>query len=156
MNHASADDELELRWGKELFNRVWTLLEMERRSSDDDAEMIHAVHASCCHWRHVGQPVHFARGEWQCSRVYSTLGRSEPALFHAKRCLTLCTDNGIGDFDLAFAYEALARAHAVAGDRDEAARWEALARSAAVDIGDDDDRELVLSDLSTLPEPAGG
>ncbi|HLK43721.1 MAG TPA: hypothetical protein VKV34_10305, partial [Thermoleophilia bacterium] len=63
--------------------------------------------------------------------------------------------NGIGDFDLAFAYEALARAYAVAGDRDEAARWEALARSAAVDIGDDDDRELVLSDLSTLPEPAG-
>lgn len=150
------EHDLELRWGKDLFNRVWTLLEMEKRSPDEDMEMIHAVHASSFHWRRVGQPVNFARGEWQCSRVYATLGRAEPALFHAERCLAICTENGIGDFDLAFAYEALARAYAVAGDRVESARWADRARTACGEIKDDDDREIVLTDLSALPEPAGG
>jgi tetratricopeptide (TPR) repeat protein len=60
-------------------------------------------------------PAHLARGEWLISRVYAVLQRPEPALYHARRVLDLCQDNGIGDFDLAFAYEALARAHATAG-----------------------------------------
>jgi hypothetical protein len=147
------DDDLETRWGKDLFNRVWTLLEMEKRSLDDDIEMIHTVHASCYHWSRVGQPVNFARGEWQCSRVYATLGRAESAIFHAERCRAICADHGIGDFDLAFAYEALARAHAVAGDRAESDRWAELARAACGDIKDDDDRQIVLTDLATLPQP---
>ena len=45
--------------------------------------MIHAAHASRHHWAAVGTGVNLARGEWQISRVYVTLGRGEPALFHA-------------------------------------------------------------------------
>lgn len=144
------DDDLERRWAKELFNHVWELLDQEERTPAEDAEMIHAAHASCFHWR-VGEPVNAVRGEWQCSRVYAVVGRAEPALYHAHRALELCQHHGIGDFDLAFVYEALARACAVGGDSAEAARWEAEARQACEGIAEDEDRELVLSDLATIP-----
>jgi DNA-binding transcriptional MerR regulator len=133
------------------FNRVWTLLEKETRTESEDAQMIHAAHASTYHWMQIGEPVRRARGEWQCSRVYCVLGHPEAAMFHAKKVLEICQREGIGDFDLAFAYEGLARASAVAGDTDEARRWAEMARSAATDIAEEFDRELLLGDLDTLP-----
>ena len=93
----------------DLFNHVWTLLEMPSRTPMQDDEMIHAAHASRHHWGVVGEPANLARGEWQCSRVYSVLGRAEPALWHARRCLAICEEHGIGDWDIAFAWEAIAR-----------------------------------------------
>ena len=101
---------------KALFNSVWTFLEMKDRSVDDDDLMVHTAHASLLHWLQVGTARNFARGEWQLSRVYAVLNRAEPALHHADRCLALCRDHDLGDFDLGFAYEAHARAHAVAGN----------------------------------------
>ena len=92
-----------------------------------------------------------ARGEWQVSRVYSVLGRGEPAVHHARRSLSLCEQHGIGDFDLAFAYEALSRAHMVAGDAAESSRFAAIARTAADRIEDAEDREIFLGDLADLP-----
>jgi hypothetical protein len=98
------------RLGVDLFNHVWTLIETADRTAAQTDEMIHAAHASRYHWwRADAGPEHLARGEWQCSRVYAVLGRGEPALWHARRCLEMCEANGIGDWDLAFAYEALAR-----------------------------------------------
>jgi hypothetical protein len=70
---------------------------------------------------------------------------------HARRCLAICEEHGIGDFDIAFAHEAVARAHAVAGDRDAAARHAERARAAAAGIAEDEDREMVLADLAALP-----
>jgi hypothetical protein len=56
--------------------------------------------------------------------------------------------HGLCDWDLAFAYEALARAHRVAGEADAVARYRALAEQ--VEIADAEDREQVLEDLATL------
>ncbi|MBV9870908.1 MAG: MerR family transcriptional regulator [Frankiaceae bacterium] len=145
------DTAAERKIAVDLFNHVWTLLEKEDRTESEEAEMIHSAHASTVHWMHVGEPVNRARGEWQCSRVYAVLGRGEPAVFHAKKVLEICQREGIGDWDLAFAYEALARATAVAGDIEEAHRWAEQARAACTDVAEDDDREIVLSDLATLP-----
>ena len=137
----------------QLFNHTWLLLEHEDRTRDDDDRMIHTAHASRYHWGQVPEatPAHLARGEWIISRVYAVLGRPEPALHHARRVLDLCQEHGIGDFDLAFAYEALARAHAVAGDAGQARDYADQALAAAEDIADSDDRDLVLADLETVP-----
>jgi hypothetical protein len=150
-DQSSLDPVPERQLAAALFNRVWTLLEREARSEAEDAEMIHAAHASTYHWMQIGEPVNRARGEWQCSRAYAVLGRPEPALFHARKVLEICRREGIADFDLAFAYEALARACALAGDMVEARRWAELARAACEQVAEDDDREIVLSDLETLP-----
>lgn len=135
----------------DLFNGVWRLMEQEDRSREDDDRMLHMAHASRYHWGQVGTVVNVARGEWQVSRVYTVLGRGEPALHHARRVLDLCQANGIGDWDLAYAYEALARACAVAGDQEQARTWTEQALAAAEDIAEDDDRELLMSDLESVP-----
>jgi hypothetical protein len=136
--------------GVALFNHVWSLLELDSRTPEQDIEMVHAAHASAYHWMQVGTAVNRARSEWQCSRVYAVLGRAEPAVWHARTSLALCERDGIGGFDLAFAYEALARAHAVNGDVAEASGWLDRARQAVGAIADVEDRDLVLSDLATI------
>lgn len=105
-------------------------LDKKDRTEEEDDKMIHAAHASRYHWGEIGKPVRFERGEWQISRVYSVLKRSEPALYHAKRCLEICKQIKIGDFDIAFAYEAMARAHAAAGDKSECRKFLQLAKEA--------------------------
>jgi DNA-binding transcriptional MerR regulator len=137
----------------QLFNETWRLMEQEKRTRPDDDRMVHIAHASRYHWGQVPAvtPVHLARGEWLISRVYAVLGRPEPALHHARRVLELCQENGIGDWDLAFAYEALARAHAVAGDAARARDCTDQALAAAEDIAEDEERDLVLADLETVP-----
>ena len=139
------------RLGRDLFNHVWTLLETSDRTAEQTDEMIHAAHASCWHWTVGGEPAHRARGEWQCSRVYAVLGRGEPALWHARRCLALCEEYELGDWDLAAAFEAMSRASLVAGDAAAARTWKARGMSALGDITDPDDREPIEADLATLP-----
>jgi hypothetical protein len=134
-----------------LFNRVWDMMGNPNRTPADDDTMLHAAHASRFHWGEIGEPANRARGEWQVSRVYTVLGRAEPALYHAQRCLDICQEHGIGDWDLAFAYEALARAQATAGDVDATRRYVDQARTAATDIAQQDDRDQLLKDLATIP-----
>jgi hypothetical protein len=150
---AALDGTTHRALGAALFNHVWTLLEQPDRDQDDIDEMIAAVHASRFHWSRAEgrEPVHAARGEWQCSRVYSVLARAEPALWHARRCLAIVEANDLGDFDLAAAYEALARASSVAGDAAGAAEWKTRAASLIDRITDDEDREVIEGDLATLP-----
>jgi hypothetical protein len=138
---------------RDLFNHTWTLLEKQDRTAAEDDEMIHSAHASRYHWGEVGvgEPVNLARGEWQCSRVYAVLGRAEPALWHARRCLELNEAGGCADWDIASAYEAMARAYLTAGDPAEVAAWKAKAVAALDGIADKDDRDLIEGDLATLP-----
>src|SRR6266566_9901491 len=101
--------------GVELYNKTWELFGGEPEA------LIHTAHASAYHWMQVGTAANRARSEWLCARVYSELGRAEPALHHARRCLELVESDpaAMEDWDLAAAYEALARAHAEAGDAGE-------------------------------------
>ena len=133
----------------DLFNGVWMLLGKPDRTVEDDDRMVHMAHASRYHWGQAGTELNRSRGEWQCSRVYAVLGRAEPALHHARRGLELCQANGFADWDLAFAYESLARASAVAGDSERARAY--TEQALAVDIAEDEDRELLHADLATVP-----
>ncbi|MEX0625214.1 MAG: hypothetical protein WD402_01575 [Chloroflexota bacterium] len=139
--------------GAALFNLVWEMLDAPVRTPAQDDQMVHAAHASRWHWSQAGDlggDQQRAVGEWQCSRVYSVLGRGEPALHHARACLVICEESGLGDWVLAAAYEALARASAAAGDADEARAWLARARTASAAIVDPEDREQIDSDLRAL------
>jgi DNA-binding transcriptional MerR regulator len=146
----SLSPEGQRRLAVELFNHVWTLLETIDRTPDQDDEMLHAAHASRYHWGVVGDAANRTRGEWQCSRVYAILGRAEPALHHARRCLELCEANQIGDWDLAAAYEALARACRVAGDDAGLARYRAAAQEALGRVADPEDAAIIAPDVASL------
>ena len=136
--------------GVALFNDTWRLMD----SREDDERMMHSAHASAYHWSEAPEcePKNRARSEWLCSRVYAVLGRGEPALHHAHRTLELCERHaeGMDEWDLPFAYEALARAQRVAGNDEEARRYEEKAREAGDSIADPEDREHLAEALATL------
>ncbi|HCB04438.1 MAG TPA: hypothetical protein DEQ43_09370 [Nocardioides bacterium] len=136
-----------------LFGETWRELEKETRTPDEADRMIHLAHASRLHWDNVGDDQNRAAGEWQISRVYSTLGRGEPALFHAQRCVDYSARDGIHDWMVAGAQEGLARALAVSGDL-EAAR-DARDRAIALlgEISDPEDQAIIAADIETLPIP---
>jgi hypothetical protein len=144
--------EEERQLAVDLFNRAWTLMETDERTEEQADELINTAHASAYHWTQVGTPANRARSEWQLSRVYTVLDRPEPALHHARRCLAYCEENpeAIEDWDLPYAHEALARAHALAGEADVAGRHVAAARELAAGVTGAEDREHLEADLGTL------
>ncbi len=135
----------------ETFNETWNLLDKDLRTAEENDIMVHAAHTSRYHWGQAGGPTEFERGDWQLSRVYSTLGKGSEALHYAKHTLNTCLENEIGDFDLAFAYEAMARAHSVNGNWTEADRYIQMAKTAAEGIEKKDDREYFLGELDSIP-----
>ena len=132
--------------GVDLFNETWKLLE----SREDDARLVNCAHASAYHWSVAPEckRENLARSKWLISRVYTVVGRAAEAYAHAERCLEVCEQNDLADWDLAFANEALARAARLAGDDEAAARFVERARSVA--ISDAEDSELLEQDLATI------
>jgi hypothetical protein len=150
------DEATHRQLGKDLFNHTWTLIERADRTPEDSDQMVYAAHASAWHWsRGGGTLANAARGEWQISRVYATLGRGEPAVWHARRCLELAeaaVKGGVADdWEVPAALEGLARAQAVAGDAAAAIETRARARAALEGIADPEDRQVVEQDLETTP-----
>lgn len=146
----NVENEVHRKLAAELFNFTWDLIEKTDRTEAENDLMIHAAHTSRFHWGMVGTPLHWARGEWQISRVYAIVGRAEPALHHAQKSLELCVENKLGDFDLGFAYEALARAHAVQGNAAERDRYVDLARQAGERIAKEADKDWLLKNVDTV------
>lgn len=143
--------EVERRLASGLYNDVWRLMELPDRTPEQSDAMLHAAHASRHHWAAVGGPVNLARGEWLCARVYSVLGRAEPAVWHARRCLELAMESeGREDWDVPGAQEALARAYLTAGNRDEARRWAKLGLASVAAVANREDREPIEKDLREL------
>lgn len=145
-----SERECHKKFAVDCFNLVWTLMDKKDRTKDEDDRMVHAAHCSRFHWGETGTPVEFERGEWQISRVYTVVKRPESALYHAERCLKICQENNIGDWDIAFAYEAMARAYATAGQRAECKKYIELANDAGEQIKDKGDRDYLFSELKTI------
>jgi len=134
----------------DTFNKTWDLLDKTDRTEAENVEMIHTAHASRYHWGQVGTPLEFQRGEWQISRVYAVLGMAETALYHGEIALKTCQEKGIGDFDLAFAYEAVARAFSMMKNHSEKEKYLILAKEAGQKIGDEGNRDYFFSELETI------
>jgi hypothetical protein len=138
-------------FGVSLNNLVWELLGKTDRSPEEDEKMVKAAYASCYHWGEVGTAANQARGEWMISHVFAVLNRADPALHHARRSLTICQENNFSDFDLGYAYEAMGRALAAAGDKTEAQHYLNLAQLQAQQIKGEEDRQIFEKDLSSEP-----
>jgi hypothetical protein len=133
-----------------LNGEVWSLLEKIDRSDGDDRLMTHAAHASLYHWLQIGAVVNEQRGEWMVSHVYATLGFGESALRHAERCVEVTERHldEMKDFDIAYASEGLARAHATLGNKEQSDALKEKARQLGSQIADDEDRKIFEGDLA--------
>lgn len=101
----------------DAFNTTWDLIDKEERTKEDDVVMVEQALLSRKLWEQAGGTVlHIVRGDWLISHVCSILGDGKNALKYAKTCYGLTLQYKIDDFDLVFAYEAMAYAYKVLGD----------------------------------------
>lgn len=134
----------------DCFNSAWDLMDIKKRTEEEVNLMINTAHASLYHWKQIGEPLNFARGEWQVSRIYSLAGHGSSALFHGKNSLKYCKENAIGDFDLSFAYEAIARAYSLLGNEENKVKYIELTKESAALIEDNDNKNYLISELNTI------
>ena len=134
----------------ELFNETWNLIDKKDRTNDEDSQMLEKAYTSLYHWRQCGTALNVARGQWQISRVNALLEKGDSSLFHAIRSLEICEESNIGDFDLAFAHEAIARAYAVLGNKKQSLNSVAKAEKSSESIKKVEDRTYFLSELKTI------
>jgi len=133
-----------------LFNETWELIDQKDRTDAQTITMLHKAHTSCYLWREANKPLNNARGEWQVSRVYSILGEGNLALLHGKQSLEICLENEIGDFDLAFGYEAVARAYQLLKNAALQEENKLLGIAACDAIADNENRAYTLGNFADL------
>lgn len=134
------------------FNKAWGIIEKDDRTPQEDEEMVRLSHAS--HWHWAQREDYGARNAsiacWQTSRIYALLGQSENAKRYGQLCLDASQGDDLDAFLLGYAYEALARAEAVAGNKQQMEIYLQKAREFAVKLTDDEDRQLLMDDLETI------
>lgn len=142
-------EEAHKEFARRANGQVWKLLEKADRTLAENEEMELAAFACLYHWMYAGKEVHHQRGEWLIARVYTVLGDTAHALKHANRCLLLTEQypSHMQDFDMAYAYEGIARANALGGDRGIAARYLQMARAAGEAITNAEDKQIFMGDL---------
>ena len=129
----------------ETNNATWDLLEKPDRSAEEDHELVHLAHASALHWKKSGgDAANTARASCMVANAHAALGDGHAAIRHAEHCVAVTEANPdlLEDWDLAFAYDALARAHDAAGDSDRAAELKARARELGDRIANPGDKSV--------------
>ena len=142
-------EEAQLKLAKDYNGRVWQLLEKTDRTPAEDEELVLAATASCYLWLQVGTGVHAQRAQWLLAHIHAVLCDGDLSMKHAVRCmeLTIANSSQMKDFDLAYAQEALARAHALQGNLVEARKFHDEALRLGHAISDAEDQQIFLSDL---------
>lgn len=133
------------------FNGIWNLIDKKDKNDSEKLEMIELAHKSLHYWIQAGGTMlNIVRGEWMISHVYSLLGFGEAALYHAKTCFQDTLDNEITDFDLVFAYEAMAYAYKVLAQDDLKNKYLEEGYQALDHVEKDDDKKYSKSQLDLL------
>ena len=132
------------------FNATWDLIDKPQRTADEDDEMIQTAHASVWHWtqRADRTPRNLSIGYWQLARVYALARQPDNARRFAERCLAITPADE--PFYIGFAYEALARAAAVAGHPEGSREYLTAARRQADLVTAETDRRALLTDIESL------
>lgn len=136
----------------QCFNSAWDLIDKTDRTPEEDLEMLHRAITGLWHWTQRADCTATNRsiGLWQVSRVYALLGQAEDARRYAELCRSTSEGAAVEPFYLGYAYEALARAEAVAGDRVHAKEYVGMAKGLAEKVTDEEGKTALLRDLETI------
>ncbi len=135
----------------DCFNRSWDFIEKSSRTPEEDQQMLTTAFASLWHWtqRPDCTRQNLSVSYWQISRIYVLLKQATSALQYATRCMEY--SQGEPPFYAGYAYEAVARAEALAKKFPQAREAIAQARALSEQILDTHARQMLLADLETIP-----
>ena len=140
-------------FAKSAFNAAWDLIDKTDRTPDDDRQMLTLAFASRWHWGEVGTPENKAIADWQVAHVASLIGDASLARAFAQAAYDSARRGDLPDWLRASTAEGLARAHACAGDRTSYDTYATEARHLVEQLDDEEDRELILGQLASIPAP---
>ena len=148
-------DEFHKKIAVQSNNGIWPILDKEVPTEAEIEEAMHMAHTARHHWSKVGTIVNAVRAEYMIARIYAHMKRAEPALFHANRGLELAkeaekTDESWKDWDMPFIYEALARAHVVAGNKKECKKYVEMAQKATNAVKGLEDKKICQGELDKV------
>ena len=114
------------------FNEAWKYIELPARTTEEDETMLQLSMTSLWHWTQRADCTqgNLSVGYWQISRVHALLGHPDRARQAGLLSLQYSQGEGSLPFHRAYAYEALARAEALAGEHAKKEEYLRLAPSA--------------------------
>jgi hypothetical protein len=138
------------RFAKSCNTRAWELLGKNPRTPAENDEMLLAAQASLYHWQQIGTALNIQRGHWLLAHTYNVLREPAGAMKHATRCieLTKAHMSEMKDFDIAYAFEGMARTYALLGDMMQAKEYYDLASRVGQSIQNPVDKEIFMGDFS--------
>jgi hypothetical protein len=135
----------------DTFNAAWELIDLPSRTPVQDRELLQLAFTSRYHWGVVGGDEEHMVGDWMIAHVASLLGLGELAHRYAANALDVARANGWDDWRLASMLEGMARASAATGDATGRDRYAAEARRVLATLDDTNDRDLIASQLASIP-----
>ncbi len=133
------------RWfAIELNNRSWDLVEANSCSTGELVELIDSAHASCLHWRQIGQPIHQIRSQTLLVMAHVKAGLGQTGVWYADKLLAnfSITPEGITPFDSALVHAAVAAACQLVKDTTQATQHYKLATEFADKLTESAERDL--------------
>jgi hypothetical protein len=137
------------------FNATWDLIDLPDRTPEQNRDMLAVAAASRQHWVEAGgTEENLAVADWQVAHTAALAGFADVALSFAKAAVDRADAADVPIWMKASTHEGLARAHAAAGDRTGYDREVLIARGLLEQVTDNGDRELIESQLESIPAPS--
>jgi hypothetical protein len=139
--------------GVGYFNQTWDLVDAGRRTPEQDRDMLTTAFASRRHWIDAGgTDENLVVSDWQIAHVASLAGFADVATAFSVAAYDRARTAQLPTWLLASTAEGRARACAAAGDTDGYQRFANETRELLSQVDDDDDRQLIESQLAAIPD----
>lgn len=134
-------------------NRSWTLAEQVSRTPAEDAEMLHAAHASRYLWGPIGTEKNLASADLLLGQVHALLGLGQTAMPYAQSAFEYFTSRQSEAGELAFAHAVRANAAHASGEHDLHRDSYAKALEFADALTLPEDRKIFDATFDLIPKP---
>ncbi len=155
------DDKLTLKefhkkMGAKTNGGVWGVLDNNDPTETQLEDALEMAYTSRYHWKQVGTLTNDVRAVYMISRVFSHMKSGDQAVSYANAMFDLAkkaekedTDNW-ADFDMPFVYEAIAKAHAAAGNKAECKKYTKMSQELIDKLKDKQDKEICQGELDKV------
>ncbi|MFX0045583.1 MAG: hypothetical protein ACFE8Z_07020 [Candidatus Hermodarchaeota archaeon] len=149
-------NEFHERVGKQTNGGIWAVLDNDKPTTRELEDALELAYTSRYHWKHVGTLTNDVRAVYMISRVFSHMKKGDSAIHYANKMLGLAEkaekeDSGNWkDFDMPFVYEAMAQAHAVAGNKDECKKYVKKSQELIDELTDEQDKQICQVELDKV------
>ena len=134
-------------------NRAWELSIAEKRTTDEDREMLDAAHASAWLWSAIGTELNCMRATMLLAEVHALAGDPAVAMRHAHAMRNYFLGRETPDWEIAYTHPITAHCAATAGARSLHRDTTVAARAAIAAVADAEEREIVEKTFVHGPAP---